>query len=119
MLKGEQHTMVRRCGDISNILIKLTPKQVALFSESFETEHHIVSGDRFAIMETGFRIKMESYPAVILRLFDGFGEDAVFGQWLIPASDQKRVVDIVMALGCFTLRAVAIKGVKITHHWLS
>ena len=89
----EAHAMRTFGHRLFDVRVVVAVHRVALADQRVEGEHHILGGNRGAVMEAGLGAQVEAHEAVVRRLFDLFRQQAVFGERLVRGMVGEGVVD--------------------------
>ena len=116
-LEVEAHAQAVLGHHLVDVRIVVAVHRVALAHQALEGEHHVLGGDRRAVVEACLRAQVEAHEALLRVFLDLFREQSVLGERLVQGVEGQGVVDQVdlrsrIALGNERIEAVEAAEIR-------
>ncbi|MCY1394794.1 hypothetical protein D9M71_97200 [compost metagenome] len=93
VLEVEAHAQLVLDHHLVDVRVVVAEHRVAMTHQRLEGEHHVVGGDRRAVVEACLRAQVEAHELVLRVLLDLFRQQAVLGERLVEGVEGQGVVD--------------------------
>ncbi|MNP21188.1 hypothetical protein D3C76_1137980 [compost metagenome] len=112
VLEVEAYAQVVLGFHLGHVGVVVAVHGVAVLDQGIECEYHVRGRYRLAVVEPRLGVQVEAHVAVVRRLLDLLGEQAVFGEGLVGGVEGKAVVDQADLVGGIALGDEGVEAVE-------